>query len=223
MSFFLGPIHHYMYSKIRVVWMRTGATLEALVNQYGEEVEKAAGVARSDFQTFNGDRPLDELVADRAIHDWLQWQIDTVEQVEGRVMVAAQKVGGDGALQVVCDAARAYGEGVGKEAASEAGGFAGTAEELFRLLDAQHLETMPCTQVTEFGQMDGKHVYRHLACPHLENWKASGAEPKAMCQMVTAWMSGFTSGAGKDLHHEPGQRIVDGQDRCEDFFVAKEN
>jgi len=210
-----------MYEKIRTNWFRAGAIFSALADAFGPDVERVAGMTAADFETFNDDRPLEELVEGFGIHDWLQNQINHVEQVEATIVSAGLEIAGERAAEVAANAAAGFGRTIGMQVAEGNGGPTSDASMLFKFLDSSHLETMPCTQIAEFGQNDGGHVYRHVSCPHLENWEQGGGNAKVMCDVVRAWFNGFCKGAGSGIVHKPGPRIVDGDRHCEDYFVAE--
>lgn len=218
MSLFLGPVHHWMYQKIERRYRRLDHLLRRLVELHGAGAIAGSELPAAGLGELNDGTPLESLVQGFGIHDFLQQQINAVEQAEARLLRAVcDNLNGshDKALEDLYSAARDFGRTSAREQIGEPA--AGEVVNLQVLVDTLHLEAMPCTPVAE-GANDGEDfVYRHVQCPHLENWQAAGAEPALMCQLERAWLAGIAEAAGHD--HTPGTTIIDGAKACEDRFT----
>src|SRR3989304_8893624 len=88
MSAFLGPIHYWMYEKIKNVMSRKAAIFSAFYEKYGSEVESVCGKTRQEIESEDNGRPLDQLIGDSPIHGWLANKIREVETEEAQMVKA---------------------------------------------------------------------------------------------------------------------------------------
>jgi len=84
MSAFLGPIHYWMYEKIKNVMMRETAIFSAFYEKYGKEIESVCGKTKQEMDTKDIETPLDQLIGDSPIHGWLANRIKEIE-TDGKV------------------------------------------------------------------------------------------------------------------------------------------
>lgn len=72
MSLVLGPIHHWMYGKIKTTEARESAIVSALKAKYGAEADKILEQVYKKYPKSSVNKPLEELLANKPIHQGIQ-------------------------------------------------------------------------------------------------------------------------------------------------------
>lgn len=168
MSAFLGPIHHWLYNKIKIQERLVQEILKVneekrFVPGLAVEVEIECGVIEN--------RPLEDMIDTDNIHGWLQERVTIVEQRLAYVVTAIVK---DDANRMEDILAAAY--QTGEEVAREAGNSQiTTAPEVFQLINNIVLDGMPCDHINEVVESSEEEViYRQTRCIHEAYWMEFG-------------------------------------------------
>jgi hypothetical protein len=204
MSLTLGPIHYWLYNKIKIAEDRSFALHDGL---HGAGVDVAA--ERDRYGDRLPDADLTELVGDNSIHSFLQGLITRIQIFEASLVEAA--VGHEDLIFALVEQ---HGRKTGQEAVAHQGGPATDVNQLGRLVNDYQLEGMPCDPSPAFAPGEGELTYRHTACNHLANWEYTGAKPETMCALTNRWLAGFVEGAGS-AEFILGHTIVDGAPDCQ--------
>ena len=213
MSAFLGPIHHWLFSKICVVESRAfaiaeaiaakGVNTEELISNYGEKLEGA---------------DLPSLVGASPIHQFLYGLITKVQVLEGQVVEAA----GESNFATVIKAAEDHGAQVAKEAVVKQGSKPENNEAIYEFIHNYHLEGMPCDPAGEVNPTSETNLaYTHTACNHIANWQYTGATPSQMCKVTNAWLKGFIGGLNASAEYQVDKTIADGEESCHGQITLK--
>jgi len=157
MSAFLGPIHYWMYEKIKNVMSRKAAIFSAFYEKYGSEVESVYGKTRQEVESEDDGRPLDELIEDSPIHGWLADKIREVETGEARMVKIFLDKYAD--RNLIEEAAYWYGRGKGIEAREKHN----QEKNIESLYDTIHY----CPNVIEINSIgyDYQHLVLHSQYP----------------------------------------------------------
>jgi len=161
MSAYLGPIHYWLYNKIRLqeAWIRDILELSAQEGRLtisGETLDSVCG--RLELL------PLEEMIDEGNIHGWLQERIEITETRLAFLVTELLKEDAS-RLPDLQQAANQFGK---KHAVLNGIG----AEEVLRAMEDTLLDGMPCDHVNQVLESEtDKVVWRKTQCVHREYWE----------------------------------------------------
>lgn len=192
MSQFLGPIHMWMYEKIK----RQETITEAICSwaeQYGWTKELNTMLDDTCGAMVKGD--LEQIIDVMNIHGWLKHQVDTVES---RFAVAVHMIVKENkeflsSLKEIC---YADGKEAGSHSASDS-----SCDVLFEAIGNYLLDGMPCdggvmTQTEELDEIMWS-VDKNVHAPY---WEKAGEDVAVYFTLRDAWLQGFFE--GKTVQYE---------------------
>lgn len=215
MSAFLGPIHYWMYEKIKNVMMRETAIFSAFYEKYGKEIESVCGKTKQEMETKDIETPLDQLIGDSPIHGWLANRIKEVETDEAQMVKSFMTKYKDRSL--LEDAVYWHGRGKGVEAKDKYDPQDGV-EEFHETINNYFLDGMPCDHVVETAMNNGSLIYKHTDCLHQGYWNDAGVSPELMCSLNRKWIDGFCESLNPKFKHVGKESIVTGAKECVDVY-----
>jgi hypothetical protein len=192
MSAFLGPIHYWLYNKIRLqqtivdelcllgdnYHMNLGAET---VNRYGEFENK----------------PLEEMIDQGNIHGWLQQRVTQVEYKYAFVVTELMKKLPD-ALHTLKSHLYRLGSQQAKQLRQ--GKEQIKAGELFQLITDQLLDGMPCDHANRLvSKSDTEAVWTRNLCVHSPYWEEIKGDISVYYELREAWLTGFLKEYGYSL------------------------
>ena len=162
MSAFLGPIHFWLYNKIRFQ--------EDLIDALCARAVSEGWITEEDTQKFisTDRRELQDAIDESNIHGWLQGRI---HDGEGRyaALVTTLLDGNENRLQILKDVAFQTGKAKRTEVPTN-------APEAFHQLDNTLLNGMPCDQVMKVTESNpDKVVWEETQDLHSSFWNGQGA------------------------------------------------
>ena len=166
MSAFLGPIHYWLYNKIKLQenFVQNILEVSSEKNWYSgleKEVEETYGKLDT--------RPLEDIIDQSNIHGWLQGKIAQTESRLAFVVTNIIRKNPDYILKLK-EIAYSFGEANG---ASENI----TANDSYKFLNDNLIDGMPCDRVNEVIESDNNQVvWRQNTCVHLDYWKNVGGD-----------------------------------------------
>lgn len=183
MSAFLGPIHHWLYHKIK--------TQEELVEQFlCYAKEQGATDLRSKVDATYGTLPQEslELVIDEMnIHGWLQ---DKVSMVEGRLAMVVTSMLQEGKIDM--DTIRKIAYDFGKSAALVGDV---TPQDAYKQLNDTFVDGMPCDHVNVLiSQKENEIIWKRSQCVHESYWNEVSGDVSVYYEIRTEWIKGMFSG-----------------------------
>ncbi|MBM7867683.1 hypothetical protein GTO89_13640 [Heliobacterium gestii] len=211
MSAFLGPIHYWLYNKIRRVVEREQWVYEkaaALCSDTAEELRAQA------WQTYGEPLPdvaLETLIDQGNIHGWLQRQITIAETREAALIKALIETCGEGGREAVESAFREHGAACGQKAAEESVTPVNGADQVYKLLNNYLLNGMPCDQadmVTENGS--DKVCWETTICLQEGNWRKAGVDEAFMKRLYQFWIGAFVEAVNPDFTYRQTADTVRG-------------
>lgn len=196
MSAFIGPIHYWLYGKIRLVSKRE----EAVYNKAAEMCGATAEELRDQvWQMYGQPLPevdLSELINHDNIHGWLQRQINVVESREAAFIKELLDTCGGATQDIIEQAFEEQGEQAGKDAGQQAKYDLTTASGIYKALNDYYLNGMPCDQADMVVTSEAERViWETGAWLQEQNWKRVGADAGLMTGFYRKWLNGFVSGA----------------------------
>ncbi len=224
MSLVLGPIHHWMYGKIKTTEARESAIVSALKAKYGAEADKILEQVYKKYPKSSVNKPLEELLANKPIHQGIQNLIVEGETREAAIIAAfcAQDIN---AAKIAADAARKHGISCGKEAARSKGLSAAdcnSTSKAFEVLGDYLCDGMPCDRGAQVVADSEKSTsWDHESCVHEAYWRDAGADFLTMCNIINEWIAGFGEGINPQIAYTREKALAAGDPSCLSNFKIK--
>lgn len=192
MSAFIGPVHYWLYEKIRLISQREEYIYEKAAAMCGSTAEE---LREQVWQTYGRPLPdsdLSELIDHTNIHGWLQRQINIAESREAAFIKELLDMCGDTAAGLIEQAFAEHGKMCGEKAKAKGKYDAGTAPGIYKALNDYYLNGMPCDQadMVVVSEADSL-IWETGACLQEPNWKRAGADDKTMARYYQIWLSKF--------------------------------
>ncbi|QII12102.1 hypothetical protein KsCSTR_27230 [Candidatus Kuenenia stuttgartiensis] len=224
MSMVLGPIHHWMFGKIKTSEARENNIVSAFKARYGADAEALLGEVYKKYPQTDSTKSLEELLANKSIHQGIQSIIIEGETREAAI-IAAFCAKYDDAGKIASEAAHAHGIQCGKEAVNRKGLSANeckSTSKAFELLGDYLCDGMPCDRGAQVVEDSEKcTTWDHEECVHEKYWKNTGTDFLTMCDIVNAWISGFCKGLNPSSTYKREKAIASGDKSC--LSILKNN
>ena len=189
MSAFLGPIHHWLYGKIKLQQQLVEEVI-ALAKDKG--ITNLEDSLNSTYGTFDA-RPLEEIIDENNIHGWLQDKVSRVEYklAESVTQLLIESVIAINELENIFYKS---GEALGERLAREEGL---TVPEVYKAISDSLLDGMPCDHAMQLIQQDADEViWRRVICVHEHYWKEVGGDIQNYYELRKAWLEGLARAVG---------------------------
>lgn len=181
MSKYLGPIHYWLYNKIKFQNSLVNEVIafsdeRGIVPALKEEIKSKFGVL--------SDEPLEEIIDESNIHGWLQEQVSVVEY--SLAYAVNSILNKDAAsLEALKTLFYEYGKNnirIGEESPSYA----------FKYLNDKLLDGMPCDRAnTLVSENENEVIWKRNVCVHESYWKAVGSDIKIYYNLREALIAGM--------------------------------
>lgn len=196
MSAFIGPIHYWLYSKIRLVIQREEHIYQKAYEMCGDTAEEIREQAWQTYGEPLPDTDLSELLDPSNIHGWLQRQINVAESREAAFVKGLLDTCGSTAEDLIAQAFAECGKLAGEDAKAKDKYDLAAAPGIYTALNDYYLNGMPCDQddmvvTTE----DNRILWETGVCQQEENWKRAGVDSGTMSGFYQAWLKEFVSNA----------------------------
>jgi hypothetical protein len=185
MSAFLGPIHYWLYNKIKI----QNDIVEEILD-YADE--QGINIRTTAYEKF-GDgelKPLEEVIDVTNIHGWLQ---ERVSRVENKLAFAVTKL-----LQVNPESLDSI-KNIFKNKGAEVSTFNKDTkiEEIYKALNDTLLDGMPCDHaISVIYNDDNEIIWRRNTCVHEQYWKAHGGDIKNYYLLRDEFIKGLLGDTG---------------------------
>ncbi len=217
MSLVLGPIHYWMYGKIRTTEAREAAIVSAFKTMYGADADKILEQVYKKYPKSDNTKPLEQLLANKSIHQGIQSLLIEAETREAAT-IAAFCAQYNEAAKVAADAAHKHGISCGKEAIKSKGLSSedcGNTSKAFEIMGEYHCDGMPCDRGAQVVEESEKSTsWDHESCVHESYWRNAGADFLTMCNIVNEWIAGFGEGINSGISYKREKAIAAGDSSC---------
>ncbi|MCF6156277.1 MAG: hypothetical protein E3K36_13770 [Candidatus Brocadia sp.] len=224
MSLVLGPIHHWMYGKIKTTEAREFAIVSEFKAKYGAEADKILEQVYKKYPKSSVSKPLEELLANKPIHQGIQSLIVEIESREAAIIAAFCAKYSD-AAKVAADAARKHGISCGKEAIKGKGlstADCGNTSKTFEVMGDYLCDGMPCDRGAQVVTDSEKETaWDHESCVHESYWRDAGADFLTMCNIINEWIAGFGEGINSHIEYKREKALAAGDPSCLSNFKIK--
>ncbi len=196
MSAFIGPIHYWLYGKIRLVVEREDFLFDRAAAMCGPTAEELREQVRQTYGQPLPDADLGELIDHANIHGWLQRQIKIAETREAAFIGELLAACGDAADNLIAQAFADHGRLAGERARALGKYDLTAAPGIHTALNDHYLNGMPCDQADIVVAAAADRVaWKTGACLQEPNWRRAGVDTGTMTRFTRAWLAGFVAGA----------------------------
>lgn len=217
MSLVLGPIHYWMYGKIKTTEGRESAIVSAFKTKYGTDADIILEQVYKKYPRSNTNKPLEELLANKPIHQGIQNLIVDAETREAATVAAFTAKYRD-AAQVAADAAHKHGICCGKEAIKNKGLTVTDCNNTSKALEVMGdylCDGMPCDRGAQVvTESEKRTTWDHESCIHEPYWRNVGADFLTMSNIVNEWIAGFGEGINPNIKYKREKAIAAGDSSC---------
>lgn len=159
MSAFLGPIHYWMYDKIRMQ--------EELLRRFAIKADNAGWLDSAMGFVDEEKRPLEEIIDEANIHGWLSSRIESVEKCYAELTVKILT-----GHEVRLEELKAIAYGLGEEQAAAPDS---SAEQCYKRIEDCTLSGMPCDGVNIVtDKSEGHFSWEQRFDVHGDYWTQAG-------------------------------------------------
>jgi len=185
MSAFLGPIHHWLYNKVK--WHED--LLQDIIdkgNKSGNNtdiLEEASKELYGKGET----RPLASVIDEGNIHGWLQKKIESLEYRMAYIITNLLKMD---ALTLE-EIENIYREN-GKKAYQSLDEELESSEEIFKAINDFLIDGMPCDRVNKPVKAEADYFkWIKTQCLHMQYWEAVGGNIETYNRLRKVWIDAF--------------------------------
>lgn len=218
MSAFLGPIHHWLFNKIRLFEALEQETIKKLSEKYGEDILNIHQSAEEKYGSLIPQQDLESLIDTDNIHGWLQHKIKVAEIRQAATYREILQKHGDAIVPILLESYQKQGSACGRMVKNELGET--TAIELYKQLNNYLLDGMPCDHVNNVTSSTPERLeWITTQCLHKPYWKEAGMDEDIMYSLRFEWVRSFVEAANPAFTYKP-QRSQ-GQDRIQHTISVK--
>ncbi len=191
MSAFLGPIHYWLYKKIRLVIDREELLYRRAYEMFDDLAEELYGTALSMYgRPLPADTDLGDIIDHNQIHNWLHHQIEVAEVREATFIKDLVDTLSEDGEECIFEVFYDHGNSCGHSAVDTLE--SDTASSIYKAMQNYYLNGMPCDASDPvFLEEDDEFVWSGTHQNQLENWKKAGANLSTMSRAYQHWFKGF--------------------------------
>jgi len=197
MSAFIGPIHYWLYGKIKVVSEREEYIFQKAYEMCGSTAEE---LRETVWQTYGAPLPdtdLGDLIEHDNIHGWLHRQIQIAESREAAFI--KELVDLCGAQNMIEQSFVEHGKITGALAKASGKRASSDAPGIYQTLGDYYLNGMPCDQGDMIVSSEEEKVVWEVGdCLQEPNWKRAGVDLALMMSLYQSWVQAFVEEVNAD-------------------------
>lgn len=201
MSRFLGPIHHWLFNKIKLHEELEKNIVGSLRDKYGLDIEQTHSYFIDEYGALIEDKPLEELIDTDNIHGWLQENINTVEtRFADFITTVLDKFPGE-AIVLIEKEYEKQGKECGLDAKEKYP--VNDAMEIFKALNNYILDGMPCDNANNVTSSNEDTVeWQVTNCLHKKYWEKVNGNTDIYHSLRSLWNSNFVENANNSFRYE---------------------
>ena len=187
MSATLGPIHYWMYNKIKV----QNSLVDEIISLAENKLISTDLRSKSHQQFGSIDvRPLEELIDTTNIHGWLQECVSIVEYRLAFVITTLLEK----EMYTIEDLKKMFENAGGRASSLKKGA---SISEIYKVISDTLLDGMPCDHAnTVLSQDENEVIWKRNVCVHEQYWVAVGGNIQYYYQLREEFIKGMISNTG---------------------------
>lgn len=203
MSAFLGPIHHWLFNKIRLFGDLESKIIEASVAAGHEDINNYALLVREKFGYPLPDQPLEALIDESNIHGWLHERIAECELRHAGIITYLLREHKDG-LDIVKGV---YADQAERCALNIDSSSIDSPEKIYKMINDYVLDGMPCDNVKCVTVNEPDLLQWEVSnCLHKKYWDNVSGDINVFYDLRALWLTTFVDalncGYQFDFHKE---------------------
>jgi len=188
MSLFLGPIHHWLYNKIRLFSDLEENIIEAVNSSREKKIDNYVHLINEKFGYPLEDKPLEELIDSSNIHGWLHGRIGEAESRQAALItyiIREYEQGMDIIKGVYSAQAERCALSIDKSSIT-------SPEVINKLINDFILDGMPCDNVKSITiSTDELLQWKVSNCLHKDYWDKVDGDINVFYDLRSLWISTF--------------------------------
>lgn len=218
MSAFLGPIHHWLFNKIRLFGDLEKNIIEAATAAGHEDINNYAALVREKFGYPLPDQPLQELIDESNIHGWLHTKIGECELRHAGIITYMIREYNDG-LDIVKGVYAAQAE---KCAMNIDTASLDTPEKIYKLINDYVLDGMPCDNVKCVTINEPDLLQWEVSnCLHKKYWDKVDGDINVFYDLREIWLSTFVDTLNSGYEFQFSKEDLEGRTNLISKIIRK--
>lgn len=201
MSAFLGPIHHWLFNKIKLQEQLEERLLFIYKEKYGNEIDEIEKTSIVRYGKPVRKKSLENEIDTSNIHGWLQDKIAKAETRLAFILAEVFRKYKEEAVEIALNEYISQGKQCGNEVKSK--NIANTAPQIYKAINDYLLDGMPCDRVNIITENSDTNVqWKTVECLHRNYWKEAGADLDTLYKLRFNWIKAFVEGANEDFQYK---------------------
>ena len=201
MSRFLGPIHHWLFNKIRSNEELELNIIDNVQTKLNVNIDEIVSSSRSQIGDIMEDKNLEEIIDTDNIHGWLQEKITLVETRQAFVIKnIVDKFEGKG-VDIIKETYKNKAIKCAKDAKLNSD--VSSPASIYKALNNYILDGMPCDNVNNITVNEEDILeWKVGRCLHKGYWEKVGASTDLLYELRKIWIENFVQNANEDYRYE---------------------
>ncbi len=210
MSRFLGPIHLWLFNKIKLYEDLEANIIKEVQDKIDSNIIQTVGELNNKIGSPIPNKPLEDLIDTNNIHGWLQDKITVAETRQAALITYIVNKYKNKGLEIVKKEYEKQGDECGKNAKNEYD--VETAPQLYKALNNYVLDGMPCDNVNNITlNEENKLQWQVFSCLHKGYWKNVEGDINVLYELRKVWISRFIHSANPSLSYSFEIKDVNGE------------
>lgn len=200
MSKFLGPIHHWLFNKIKFYEGLESDIIESIEEKLNISLSEITAELKNKIGPPIENKPLEELINNNNIHGWLQNKITLAEIRQASLITFIWDKYGEKGIDIVKESYRNQALKSGENAKSKYD--LSSAPLLYKALNNYILDGMPCDNVNNITiNEDNRLQWKVINCLHKNYWLDVNGDLDTLYELREIWISNFVSSANPSFSY----------------------
>ena len=201
MSRFLGPIHHWLFNKIRSNEELELDIIDNVQTRLNVNIDDIVSASRTQIADIMEDKNLEEIIDTDNIHGWLQEKITLVETRQAYVIKNIVDKFEDKGIDVIKETYKEQAIKCAEDAKLNSD--VSSPAAIYKSLNNYILDGMPCDNVNNMtANEEDRLEWKVGRCLHKGYWEKVGASTELLYDLRKIWIENFVKNANEDYRYE---------------------
>lgn len=200
MSRFLGPIHQWLFNKIKLYEELEYQIINNVEKNLDTDIQDIVNSLNEKLGAPIPNKPLEDLIDTNNIHGWLQNKITIAETRQAALITYIIHNLGESGLNIIKNTYEAQGKASGSDAKNNYE--VSTAQELYKTLNNYILDGMPCDNVNNISiNEDDMLQWKVASCLHRGYWNNVDGDLNVLYTLGEIWITSFIRTANPQFEY----------------------
>ncbi|WFD11165.1 hypothetical protein [Tepidibacter hydrothermalis] len=201
MSRFLGPIHHWLFNKIRSNEELELNIIDNVQTRLNVNIDDIVSASRTQIGDIMEDKNLEEIIDTDNIHGWLQEKITLVETRQAYIIKNIVDKFEDKGLDIIKETYKDQAIKCANDAKLNSD--VSSPEDIYKALNNYILDGMPCDNVNNMtANEEDRLEWKVARCLHKGYWEKVGASTEVLYELRKIWIENFVQNVNEDYKYE---------------------